>query len=234
MGAIQINTLIFLQAPPTAAALIASHMPFNAVSRPAPAPCTGLPKTAPISPAPLIRPPCPFFPMLSPVIRCRRCQPATAGDPKSAGGTCYVSGSPLMFNLLATCYGKGCRYQTLPPPTDQPALFAAQNPPGNLAGLCPAGIAGGLCALPRVALRLVSGYSAAGAAAGGCGAVVRCKPTHRLGNARKQKSPWRLPEGFCCLLRRGGGIRTPGGLTLNGFQDRRNRPLCHSSKKKNW
>ena len=26
-----------------------------------------------------------------------------------------------------------------------------------------------------------------------------------------------------------GGIRTPGGVTLNGFQDRRNRPLCHLS-----
>ena len=25
------------------------------------------------------------------------------------------------------------------------------------------------------------------------------------------------------------GIRTPGGLTLNGFQDRRDRPLCHFS-----
>ncbi len=25
------------------------------------------------------------------------------------------------------------------------------------------------------------------------------------------------------------GIRTPGGLHLNGFQDRRNRPLCHLS-----
>ena len=25
------------------------------------------------------------------------------------------------------------------------------------------------------------------------------------------------------------GIRTPGGVTLNGFQDRRNRPLCHLS-----
>ncbi|MDE5692487.1 MAG: hypothetical protein K2I09_01045, partial [Duncaniella sp.] len=24
-------------------------------------------------------------------------------------------------------------------------------------------------------------------------------------------------------------IRTPGGVTLNGFQDRRNRPLCHLS-----
>ncbi len=26
-----------------------------------------------------------------------------------------------------------------------------------------------------------------------------------------------------------GGIRTPGGLRLNGFQDRRIRPLCHLS-----
>ena len=26
------------------------------------------------------------------------------------------------------------------------------------------------------------------------------------------------------------GIRTPGGVTLNGFQDRRIRPLCHLSK----
>ena len=29
--------------------------------------------------------------------------------------------------------------------------------------------------------------------------------------------------------RGGRGIRTPGGLRLNGFQDRRNRPLCHPS-----
>ena len=28
------------------------------------------------------------------------------------------------------------------------------------------------------------------------------------------------------------GIRTPGGVTLNGFQDRRNRPLCHLSGRK--
>ncbi len=25
------------------------------------------------------------------------------------------------------------------------------------------------------------------------------------------------------------GIRTPGPLQVNGFQDRRNRPLCHLS-----
>ncbi len=28
------------------------------------------------------------------------------------------------------------------------------------------------------------------------------------------------------------GIRTPGPLTVNGFQDRRNRPLCHLSAAK--
>tara|TARA_Y100001935_G_scaffold216372_1_gene188131 strand:- start:386 stop:616 length:231 start_codon:yes stop_codon:yes gene_type:complete len=28
------------------------------------------------------------------------------------------------------------------------------------------------------------------------------------------------------------GIRTPGGVTLNGFQDRRIRPLCHFSAAK--
>jgi hypothetical protein len=35
--------------------------------------------------------------------------------------------------------------------------------------------------------------------------------------------------GFAILLCGERGIRTPGGLTLNGFQDRRNRPLCHLS-----
>ena len=31
---------------------------------------------------------------------------------------------------------------------------------------------------------------------------------------------------LCCGER---GIRTPGASQLNGFQDRRNRPLCHLS-----
>ena len=35
-----------------------------------------------------------------------------------------------------------------------------------------------------------------------------------------------LSPGYFCGER---GIRTPGGVTLNGFQDRRNRPLCHLS-----
>src|SRR5690606_40175965 len=37
--------------------------------------------------------------------------------------------------------------------------------------------------------------------------------------------PGRLLDLTC----RGGGIRTPGTLRFNGFQDRRIRPLCHSS-----
>jgi hypothetical protein len=31
-------------------------------------------------------------------------------------------------------------------------------------------------------------------------------------------------------ISRGRGIRTPGPVTVNGFQDRRIRPLCHPSK----
>ena len=30
------------------------------------------------------------------------------------------------------------------------------------------------------------------------------------------------------------GIRTPGPVTVNSFQDYRNRPLCHLSKKQNF
>jgi len=42
------------------------------------------------------------------------------------------------------------------------------------------------------------------------------------------KKPTPSGVGFCFV---GGerGIRTPGGVTLNGFQDRRIRPLCHLS-----
>ena len=38
----------------------------------------------------------------------------------------------------------------------------------------------------------------------------------------------RFPELSACGER---GIRTPGASQLNGFQDRRNRPLCHLSFK---
>ena len=34
------------------------------------------------------------------------------------------------------------------------------------------------------------------------------------------------------FLRRERGIRTPGPFTVNGFQDRRIKPLCHLSKKR--
>ena len=39
------------------------------------------------------------------------------------------------------------------------------------------------------------------------------------------------PEGGYFLYGGERGIRTPGGLTLNGFQDRRFRPLSQLSKK---
>jgi hypothetical protein len=42
------------------------------------------------------------------------------------------------------------------------------------------------------------------------------------------KNPHALPAGFYNLCG-GRGIRTPGTLRYNGFQDRRIRPLCHSS-----
>jgi hypothetical protein len=42
----------------------------------------------------------------------------------------------------------------------------------------------------------------------------------------KQKARFQTGNG---LFSRGGGIRTPGPVTVSGFQDRRNRPLCHSS-----
>ena len=38
-----------------------------------------------------------------------------------------------------------------------------------------------------------------------------------------------MPDFLLCGER---GIRTPGPLTVNGFQDRRNRPLCHLSAAK--
>ena len=41
------------------------------------------------------------------------------------------------------------------------------------------------------------------------------------------KSPSSYPKGASSRER---GIRTPGPLTVNGFQDRRIRPLCHLSE----
>ena len=38
-----------------------------------------------------------------------------------------------------------------------------------------------------------------------------------------------LTDSFFILVCGEGGIRTPGASQLNGFQDRRNRPLCHLS-----
>ena len=41
----------------------------------------------------------------------------------------------------------------------------------------------------------------------------------------KKPEDFHLPVLFCGE----GGIRTPGSSQINGFQDRRNRPLCHLS-----
>ena len=42
-------------------------------------------------------------------------------------------------------------------------------------------------------------------------------------------SKTKMPLSGLCLFCGERGIRTPGGVTLNGFQDRRIRPLCHLS-----
>ena len=52
---------------------------------------------------------------------------------------------------------------------------------------------------------------------------------------QKQKNPRKvlIYRDFLCfaILSSGEtGIRTPGTFQYNGFQDRRNRPLCHLSK----
>ena len=48
----------------------------------------------------------------------------------------------------------------------------------------------------------------------------------RSGTNTKKPEDFHLPVLFCGE----GGIRTPGSSQINGFQDRRNRPLCHLSK----
>ena len=76
---------------------------------------------------------------------------------------------------------------------------------------------------------------------------VRCSLPRQTGNAFpagngiKHKTRKATSKSSCCRLSYSGtasyifpavfcgkrGIRTPGALQLNGFQDRRNRPLCH-------
>ena len=48
----------------------------------------------------------------------------------------------------------------------------------------------------------------------------------------KTKSTTRVMLLFLLVFCGKGGIRTPGASQLNGFQDRRNRPLCHLSEDK--
>ena len=55
---------------------------------------------------------------------------------------------------------------------------------------------------------------------------------HQASLSRRYKKQKRcLSTSSCFVWSCGeGGIRTPGASQLNGFQDRRNRPLCHLSK----
>ena len=46
----------------------------------------------------------------------------------------------------------------------------------------------------------------------------------------KKESQLHANSLFSSRFRGEGGIRTPGTSQFNGFQDRRNRPLCHLSK----
>ena len=81
---------------------------------------------------------------------------------------------------------------------------------------------------------------------------VRCSLPRQTGNAFpagnsiKHKTRKATSKSSCCRLSYSGtasyifpavfcgkrGIRTPGASQLNGFQDRRNRPLCHLSGRK--
>ena len=71
----------------------------------------------------------------------------------------------------------------------------------------------------------------------GTGNAARLSKKIPVRNRYKKKRPTGKDQSLAVLstpfVQLGGerGIRTPGGVTLNGFQDRRNRPLCHLSGK---
>ena len=57
--------------------------------------------------------------------------------------------------------------------------------------------------------------------------------SNKFGNSHRCKKRLRYsskPSNSLCLCGRR-GIRTPGSVKINGFQDRRNRPLCHPSSR---
>ena len=56
--------------------------------------------------------------------------------------------------------------------------------------------------------------------------IQKMHPTSIFGCKKGCKSRNYLIYTLCCGE---GGIRTPGSSQINGFQDRRNRPLCHLS-----
>ena len=54
-----------------------------------------------------------------------------------------------------------------------------------------------------------------------------CPQTSLVHHRAQKNEPCQTRSSFCFCGER--GIRTPGASQLNGFQDRRNRPLCHLS-----
>jgi hypothetical protein len=46
---------------------------------------------------------------------------------------------------------------------------------------------------------------------------------------RNKKCPRQSRRHYCYFVGGEGGIRTPGGVTLNSFRDCHNQPLCHLS-----
>ena len=69
---------------------------------------------------------------------------------------------------------------------------------------------------------------------GGCYAAVTTKKKADRANAFDSSAfflwLWPLAGRLSCACCGERGIRTPGPVKVNGFQDRRNRPLCHLSE----
>jgi hypothetical protein len=57
--------------------------------------------------------------------------------------------------------------------------------------------------------------------------LLLCLDFKKLSTICQIKNPPGFPVDSCCGER---GIRTPGTSQFNGFQDRRDRPLCHLSE----
>gem|GEM_PF-2922416 len=142
---------------------------------------------------------------------------ALQANPGPAGG-----GSGFLCPLFSVGDGISCADPR------EGALQANPGPAGGGAGfLCLSfSVEDGIsCADPREGALQAN----PGPAGGGAGFFMSQAPLRlRAAESPKDmKKPLQLSlKGFACGER---GIRTPGPVTVNGFQDRRNRPLCHLS-----